>query len=159
MKKYHLPDFLEGIVAQDTYDRWLHRKAVAHVRRDRGRGNDTATNSEYKMAIHKAVKISKGKDAYTNEKLDWSLLSQYDNAASRKDGRAYKKKFALLPSVDHVRVGKGAADFKIYAWRTNDSKNDLSYEEFLKFCEKVIKAANLPAASKDARDPSSSLQK
>ena len=97
MKKYHLPDFLESIVAQDTYDRWLHRKAVAHVWRDRRRGNDTATNSEYKMAIQKAVKNSKGKDAYTNEKLDWSLLSQYDNAASRKYGRAYKKKFALLP--------------------------------------------------------------
>jgi len=146
MKKYHLPSFLEGIVAQDTYDRWLHRKAVAHVRRDRGRGNDTATNAEYKMAIHKAVKNSKGKDAYTNEKLDWSLLSQYDNAASREYGRAYKKKFALLPSVDHVGDGKGPAGFKICAWRTNDSKNDLSYEEFLELCEKVIKAANLAAA-------------
>jgi hypothetical protein len=159
MKKYHLPNFLKGILAQDTYDRWLHRKAVAHVRRDRRRGNDTATISEYKMAIHKAVENSRGKDAYTNEELDWLLLSRYDNAESRKSGRAYKKKFALLPSVDHVRVGKGAADFKICAWRTNDSKNDLSYEEFLKFCEKVIKATHLTGASNHASAASSSLKR
>ena len=48
----------------------------------------------------------------------------------------------MLPSVDHVGDGKGAANFKICAWRTNDAKNDLSYEEFLELCRKVIAAAN-----------------
>lgn len=148
MRKYRLPDFLKDIVSQETYDRWLHRKAVTHVRRDRKRGNEKATNSEYKKAIHKAVEESKGKDTYTNENLDWSLLSQYDNDKSKKHGRYYKKKFALLPSVDHVEDGKSQANFKICSWRTNDSKNDLSYDEFVELCLKVINAANLAANSK-----------
>ncbi len=142
MRKYQLPKFLDQSVDQKAYERWLHRKAVGHVRRDRNRGNKTATNEEYKIAIHKAVCNSGGKDAYTNEELNWSLLSKYNNEQSKKHGRNYKKQFAMLPSVDHVRDGKGAANFKICAWRTNDAKNDLSYEEFLELCRKVIAAAN-----------------
>jgi len=141
MKKYQLPEFLAEFVDQKVYERWLHRKAVAHVRRDRNRGNKTATNEEYKIAIHKAVYDSGGKDVYTNEELDWSLLSKYDNEKSKKDGRNYKKQFALLPTVDHVGDGKGPAEFKICAWRTNDAKNDLLYEEFLDLCRKVITSA------------------
>ena len=142
MRKYQLPEFLAQTVNQKTYEHWLHRKAVAHVRRDRSRGNKTATNEEYKIAIHSAVCKSDGKDAYTKEKLDWILLSKYDNEQSKKQGRQYKKQFALLPSVDHVGDGKGPADFKICAWRTNDAKSDLSYEDLLDFCCKVIAAAN-----------------
>lgn len=113
---------MAGLIDQFIYERWLHRKAMAHVKRDRARGNTTATNEEYKLAIHQAVCASKGKDAYTNESLDWSLLSQYDNEQSKNHGRHYKKQFALLPSVDHVRDGAAAADFKICSWRTNDAK-------------------------------------
>lgn len=142
MRKYQLPEFLAQTVDQKTYECWLYRKAITHVRRDRRRGNKTATNEKYKIAIHSAVCESSGKDAYTKEKLDWLLLSKYDNEQSKKHGRQYKKQFALLPSVDHVGDGKGPADFKICAWRTNDAKNDLSYEEFLDLCRKVIVAAN-----------------
>lgn len=142
MRKYQLPYFLAQTVDQAGYERWLHRKAVAHVRRDRNRGNNTATNEKYKIAIHRAVCASEGRDAYTNEELDWSLLSQYDNELSQKNGKRYKKWFAMLPSVDHVGDGKGTANFKICAWRTNDAKNDLSYEEFLDLCWKVIAAVN-----------------
>jgi hypothetical protein len=141
MRKYQLPDFLDQL-DQKTYERWLHRRAAAHVHRDKNRGNKFATNEKYKVAIHKAVCDSGDKDAYTNDKLDWSLLSRYDNEQSKKHGRNYKKQFAMLPSVDHVGDGKGPADFKICSWRTNDSKNDLSYEEFLELCKKVISAAN-----------------
>lgn len=138
MRKYQLNESMSKLVDQSTYERWLHRKALAHVKRDRGRGNETATNEEYKIAIHQAVCDSHGKDAYTNEDLDWSLLSQYDNELSKMHGRHYKKQFALLPSVDHVGDGKGAADFKICAWRTNDAKNDLSLGEFIDLCRKVL---------------------
>ncbi len=130
------------MVDQKDYEKWLRRKAVAHVRRDRNRGYKLATNEIYKIAIHKAVCESEGKDAYTEERLDWSLISKYDNEQSKKYGRKYKKQFALLPSVDHVGDGKGTANFKICSWRTNDSKNDLSYVEFLGLCKKVIAAAN-----------------
>ena len=97
MRKYQLPECLSKIVEQPAYERWLYRKAVAHVRRDRDRGNETATNEEYKIAIHAAVCASDGKDAYTDEDLDWSLLSKYDNEKSKEHGRVYKKQFALLP--------------------------------------------------------------
>ena len=104
--------------------------------------NTTATVAEYKVAIHKAVCESNGNDVYTGEALDWSLLSQYDNVESKKHGREYKRKFALLPSVDHVGDGTGPADFKICSWRTNDAKNDLGYDEFIELCCRVINVAD-----------------
>jgi hypothetical protein len=142
MKKYQLPEFLAPEVQQAQYERWLHRKAVAHVRRDRKRGNKAATIAGYKVGIHKAVEDSEGRDAYTGERLDWTLMSQYDNDESKRGGREYKARFALLPSVDHVAGGTGPADVKICGWRTNDAKSDLSYQEFLDLCRKVITAAN-----------------
>jgi hypothetical protein len=139
MRKYQLPDNMFNLVDQSIYERWLHRKAMAHVKRDRARGNTNVTNEKYKIAIHQAVCESNGKDAYTNEDLDWSLLSQYDNEQSKIHGKHYKKQFALLPSVDHVNDGTGAADFKICSWRTNDAKNDLRLDEFIELCKKVVK--------------------
>ena len=140
MRKYQLNDVLSELVEQATYERWLHRKALAHVKRDKARGNTTATNESYKMAIHKAVCASNGRDAYTHEILDWSLLSKYDNEQSKKHGRSYKKQFAFLPSVDHVGDGTGEADFKICGWRTNDAKNDMTYSELVEFCQKILNA-------------------
>ena len=137
-RKYAIPAFLAVVVTQAIYLRWLHRKAVAHIRRDRKRGNETATNEAYKIAIHQAVCASGGVDAYTGEKLDWPLISKYDNDASKKDGRKYKALFGLLPTVDHVGDGTGPADFKICAWRTNDAKNDLTVREFVELCRKVV---------------------
>jgi len=137
-KKYQAPSFLDGLHDQAAYERWLHRKAMAHVRRDRKRGNETATGAEYKQAIHAAVIESRGNDSYTGEPLDWSLLSKYSNDESKEFRREYKRLFQLLPSVDHVGDGLGPADFKICSWRTNDCKNDLSHEELVEFCKRVI---------------------
>lgn len=142
MRKYELPKFLEGKISQEHYEDWLHKKAKSHVRRDRERGNHEATIEKYKIAIHKAVLECKGNDVYTGEELEWHLLSEYDNNESREQGRQYKKKFALLPTADHVGDGTGEADFKICSWRTNDAKNDLSYQEFVDLCKKVIKIAH-----------------
>lgn len=141
MKKYQLPIFLKEIISQDIYERWLHRKAQTHVRRDRNRGNKNCTVGIYKIAIHRAVESSNGIDAYTGELLAWELLSVYDNNESKKLGRKYKAKFALLPTVDHVGDGTGPAHFKICSWRTNDAKNDLSFNEFLELCKKVVSAS------------------
>jgi hypothetical protein len=87
------------------------------------------------------VEESKGKDAYTKESLNWVLLGQYNNEASKKLSRNYKRTFALLPSVDHVGNKTKPANFKICAWRTNDAKSDLSYDDFLELCRKVVTAA------------------
>lgn len=138
-KKYELPAFLVGTVTQAQYERWIRHKSRAHVRRDRKRGNPTATNEEYNLAIHRAVIESEGGDFYTGERLDWSLISTYENEQSKSDGRRYKATFALLPTVDHVNDGTGPADFKICSWRTNAAKSDLTLPEFLDLCEKVIR--------------------
>ena len=142
MKKYQLPTFLEGVITQAHYERWLHRKAMAHIKRDRKRRDKKVTNEEYKLAIHLAVEESQGKDAYTDEPLDWTLLSTYDNEESKAHKAQYKMRFALLPSVDHVGNETGPTEFKICGWRTNDAKNDLNYQEFVDLCRKVVDAAN-----------------
>jgi len=63
-KKHTMPPFLEGTITADAYERWLLRKARAHVKRDRGRGHK-CTGAQYREAIHAAVILSEGKDAYT----------------------------------------------------------------------------------------------
>ena len=137
-RKYQRPDFLGSAATQESYEKWLHGRAVAHVKRDRARGNTTATNELYKIAIHRAVLNSEGRDHYTGEILDWSLLGRYSNEESKAHGRRYKATLALLPSVDHVGDGLGEADFKVCAWRTNDAKNDLTHDEFVALCRRVV---------------------
>lgn len=138
-KKYALPAFLVGAVDQAAYLRWLTRKAQTHVRRDRKRGNVAAIGEAYRLAIHGAVVASGGRDTYTGEALDWSLLSQYDNDSSTEGGRTYKHSFSRLPTVDHVGDGLGPADFGICSWRVNDAKHDLDIPAFLGLCQAVLK--------------------
>ena len=85
--KYELPPFLEGTLTLEVYVRWLHRKAQAHARRDRRRWKRTISQSDYKQAIHQAVLRSDGRDFYSHEPLDWSLLSEYDNGESQRQGQ------------------------------------------------------------------------
>jgi hypothetical protein len=108
------------------------------VRRDSRRGNRKASTAAYKTKIPRAVEESRGIDAYTGETLDWRKISKYKNKDSKRGGRRYKKRFALLPTVDHLGDGTANADFVICAWRTNDAKSDLTRKEFLKLCRKVV---------------------
>jgi hypothetical protein len=138
-RKYQIPDFLFSMGAtQETYEKWLRGRTAAHIKRDRKRGNTTANSEAYKMAIHRAVGVCGGDDHYTGERLDWSLLCIYSNEESKAQGRRYKARLALPPSVDHVGDGLGEADFKICAWRTNDAKNDLTHDEFVALCRRVV---------------------
>ncbi|SMN15571.1 Protein export cytoplasm protein SecA ATPase RNA helicase (TC 3.A.5.1.1) [uncultured Candidatus Thioglobus sp.] len=137
-KKYQQPNFLIDFHSQADYEKWLTRKAHTHFERDKKRGNTKSTNKEYKEAIHQAVCECGELDVYTGERLNWNLLSKWNNEEAKKGRRKYKKKFALLPSVDHVGDGTGSANFKICVWRTNDAKNDLSLNEFVKLCQKVV---------------------
>jgi hypothetical protein len=136
--KYALPPFLAGSLTQEAYLRWLERKARAHLKRDRARGNTLATLESYKRSIHAAVAQSEGVDAYTGEWLRWDLVSQYDNEESKALGRAYKASLALLPTVDHVSDGLCPGDFLICAWRTNDAKSDLSRADFVELCRRIV---------------------
>ena len=137
-RKYERPTFLLSRVTQEKYERWLRRKAQAHVKRDRQRGNKTARGEAYRDEIHSAVLKSGGLDAYTGDELDWERISCWNNDLSQENKYLYKQKFALLPTVDHVRDGKGPVHFQICGWRTNDAKNDLALPDFLKLCQTVL---------------------
>lgn len=145
-RKHIMPEFLAASVTAASYERWLNRKASAHVRRDRQRDQTSVSVSLYKEAIHAAVVLSQGKDAYTGEALHWHLISKYNNDESKKGRHSYKSTFALLPTVDHVNAGATEASFRICSWRTNDAKNDLSVEDFVRLCEKVLVHAGYSVA-------------
>ena len=136
--KYALPDFLRGICTQPVYEKWLRRRSAAHVKRDRARRRHAIKPESYRVAIHKAVVDSGGLDFFTKEKLDWTLLSRYESSKSKQQGGAYKRSFALLPSVDHDPVDGGGFIFRICSWRTNDAKHDLTMTEFRDLCRLVL---------------------
>ena len=136
--RYQFPDFLRNHCTEAAYSRWLLRKAGGHVRRDRKRGHTKPMVSTYKNAIHNAVVLSGGLDAYTGKALRWDLISRYRNAASKAGRTRYKHKFGDLPTVDHVDGARGEPRFRICAWRTNDAKHDLPYKEFVKLCRQVL---------------------
>jgi hypothetical protein len=140
-RRHLLPSFLEGRVDPDVYERWLQRKAAAHVRRDRLRELSGVSGAAYRDAIHTAVILSNGLDAYTGEALDWQSIGKYNNQDSTLGRHGYKAEFALLPTVDHVEASAAAATFKICSWRTNDAKCDLPIETFRKVCKLVLEHA------------------
>jgi hypothetical protein len=135
----YLPPFLQSVCSETVYKKWLHRKAVAHVKRDRKRWQIELSVSAYKQAIHSAVLEGGQHDAYTGDMLDWKLISKYDNDDSRLGRKEYKKSFGLLPTVDHAGDKPGDMNFRICSWRTNDAKSDLSLDEFLDLCRKVLR--------------------
>lgn len=145
-KKRTLPSFLESRVSAPNYKRWLVRKAAAHLKRDRKRGNAQSSGAAYRDAIHAAVVRSQGKDAYTGEPLDWTLISHYNNEASQAGRHGYKAGFALLPTVDHIEASSRESGFCICAWRTNDAKNDLSRDDFIDLCVRVLTHASYRVA-------------
>lgn len=140
--KHDLPAFIPDPAA---YARWLNGRALAHVKRDKARGHTQATPAAYRAAIHQAVLESEGRDFYTGEPLRWDLCSTYNNAESKAGRHGYKATFNLMPTVDHHEASATVASFKICAWRTNDSKHDLSQSDFIELCRKVVAHADAQA--------------
>lgn len=136
-----LPAFLEGRLLPSVYERWLARKAAAHVKRDRKRGYQGVTGAVYRATIHEPVVCSEGRDVYTGEGLAWHLISKYSNDESESGRHQYKAGFAMLPTVDHIDSSLSNSGFCICAWRTNDAKNDLSHQAFIDLCLKVLQHA------------------
>ena len=141
--KYSLPDCLKGKCDPSKYSRWLLRKATAHARRDRKRnGKDSCTVGRYRAEIHQAVTTGGDRDFYTGEPLDWSLIGRFENIAAKAGRSPYKKKFAMLPAVDHTFDEHGQRTFVICSWKVNDAKCDLTVEEFYQVCEAVLRCRN-----------------
>lgn len=137
-KLYSLPEFLESRVAEKDYVRWLRRKCTAHVRRDRKRSEHEINGLDYRSKMHAAVCKSQGLDYYTGDELDWELIGTYCNESSKAGRSQYKAVMAHLPTIDHVLLDDGHYDFVVCAWRTNDAKNDLSHDEFIALCRRVV---------------------
>lgn len=135
---YELPPFLDGLVDREHYLRWLRRKAAAHLKRDRKRGNMVADGTSYRRGIHKAVLRSNGEDEYTGRCLRWDLISQYDNDSAAAKRREYKREFYDLPTIDHIGDGLGEAYFSICSWQVNDAKHDQTLAEFVEMCRRVV---------------------
>lgn len=136
--KYTAPSYVLKAVNQALYASWLHKKAMAHVKRDRKRWKSEIRVTEYKQAIHEAVLNGNGFDPYTGEKLDWHLIGTFDNEAAKGAGSGYKKRFRLLPTVDHLDcMHSKNLRFQICSWEANDAKSDLTHDEFIQLCERI----------------------
>jgi len=93
-----------------------------------------ATKPVYKGKIHAAITAAGERDPYTGEPLAWELISKWDSSHEQPDG--YKRKFALLPTVDHITPD--VLEFGICSWEINDAKCDLAPAEFVELCKKVV---------------------
>lgn len=139
MTTYALPTILENACSQKDYIKWLNRRANAHFKQDKKKNKLIfETRALYKHAIHKAVLKGGDRDAYTGELLRWDLIRKFNNKEAQKRKREYKRKFADMPTVDHINEKRRNQYFKICSWRTNDCKNDLTIDELIKFCTVVL---------------------
>ena len=137
--KYTAPAYVLESVEQALYASWLHRKAMAHVKRDRKRWKAEIRVTEYKQAIHEVVLNGNGLDPYTGEKLDWHLIGRFDNESAKGAGSGYKKQFRMLPTVDHLDHKHSKKPmFQICSWEVNDAKSDLTHDEFIQLCGRIM---------------------
>ena len=132
------PDWVR--LSDVEYSKLLQKKAVAVTRRDKKRGG-TYSVREAIEAIDEAFHRCNGFDPYDGSKLNPRLLGEYKNEAAKADGANYKRRFALLPTIDHV-TAKPEPDFQIVSWQTNDAKGDMPPKEFIDFCRRVIEIAD-----------------
>jgi len=136
--KYVLPDCLhDQRVNGAAFVRWLHRKAQAHVRRDKKRRIASVSLAGFKEAIYQAVVEAGGCDYYTGKPLDWHRISQWNNTEAAAKRGEYKKEFWNLPTVDHDFSDKGSTVFRLCSWRVNDAKNDQTIDEFLELAKAI----------------------
>ena len=126
-------------LSDEDYRKMLQRKAVAVTRRDKRRDGKYSVKEAIE-AIHEAFHRCNGFDPYDGSKLDPELLGEYKNEEAKAQRAAYKRRFAMLPTIDHV-TAKPVADFEIVSWQTNDAKGDMPPEEFIAYCRRVVEVA------------------
>jgi len=136
--QYPLPGFLEGICTVSVYDKWLDNKADTLLKRDKKRRKPyarAATDRLYKEKIHKAIMDNGQCDPFTGDALDWKLISTWDTSPARAPEPGYRKKFALMPTVDHI--DPDLLEFEICSWMVNDCKSYLNPKEFVALCRRI----------------------
>ena len=126
-------------LSDDKYSELIQRKAVAVTKRDKKRGGKYSVKEAIE-AIHQAFHRCNGFDPYDGSKLAPELLGEYKNEDAKAQGAAHKRRFAMLPTVDHVKA-EPEPDFEIVSWQTNDAKGDMPPEEFIAYCQRVVQIA------------------
>ena len=126
-------------LSDEDYSDLIRKKAVAVTRRDKRRDGKYTVKQAIE-AINQAFHRCNGFDPYDGSKLDPGLLGEYKNEEAKAEGAEYKKRFAMLPTIDHV-TAKPVADFEIVSWQTNDAKGDMSPDEFIAYCHRVVEIA------------------
>ena len=127
-------------VSDGKYSELIQRKAVAVTRRDKRRDGKYTVKQAIE-AINQAFHRCNGFDPYDGSNLNPELLGEYKNDEAKAQRAAYKRRFAMLPTVDHVKA-EPVADFEIVSWQTNDAKGDMPPEEFIAYCRRVFQVAD-----------------
>ena len=122
------------------YSDLIRKKAEAVNRRDKKRGGKYSVKEAIE-AIHQAFHRCNGFDPYDGSKLNPKLLGDFKNEDAKAGGAAHKRRFAMLPTVDHV-TAEPVPDFEIVSWQTNDAKGDMPAEEFIAYCRRVVRVAD-----------------
>ena len=122
------------------YSDLIRKKAEVVNRRDKKRGGKYSVKEAIE-AIHQAFHRCNGFDPYDGSKLNPKLLGEYKNEDAKAEGAAHKRRFAMLPTVDHV-TAEPVPDFEIVSWQTNDAKGDMPPEEFIAYCRRVVQVAD-----------------
>ena len=122
------------------YSDLIRKKAEVVNRRDKKRGGKYSVKEAIE-AIHQAFHRCNGFDPYDGSKLNPKLLGEYKNEDAKAEGAVHKRRFAMLPTADHV-TAEPVPDFEIVSWQTNDAKGDMPPEEFIAYCRRVVQVAD-----------------
>jgi hypothetical protein len=136
---YLLPGYLEGRCSQVLFRKWVDWIAEERLVRDRKIKRPYAIEGHmllYKQVIYKASLVGEF-DPFTGEFLLWELIGQWDPAKRSPDAVNFKK-FALLPTVDHIDPASDILQMEICSWKINTCKGNLNPQEFVELCRRVI---------------------
>jgi hypothetical protein len=138
---YFLPDFLHGVLTLDQYRKWIEDKSHHVFVKDRKRRRPCVAGhscADYKMAIHQAICANGPLDPFTGEEMAWNLVGVLDPDKAREDKNIFMKKYGLLPSIDHTNPAAIELDFEVCSLLVNACKNNLTADEFVGMCKKVV---------------------
>jgi hypothetical protein len=123
-----------------VYRKWLDTRAKQEYKRDVALKRSCAaagSKSLYKQAIHDAVVSGNGIDPFTGTALQWDLIETWENAAPHAIANR-EEEFSQLPTVDHIDPSSAVIAFEICSWLVNDSKGNLSAQEYVDYCGRVV---------------------
>jgi hypothetical protein len=137
---YFLPPILKGIITEETYRKWLMKRAWQLYSRDLRQGRPYAYRGArvlYKQAIHAAINRAGLLDPYTGETMKYELLGTWDSTKGKDWPDGQIRKYYLMPTVDHVDPYSNVLNLEICSWRINECKAGLTPDEFVEVCRRV----------------------